>query len=262
MDSSVLELAVVFFLFGLVVGSFLTVVVYRVPRKESVVSPRSRCPGCGRQIAAYDNIPVLSWVLLRGRCRHCSAQISPRYPLTELANGLLWLAASLRFGDELFVAVIMACFFSVLLAVSLIDAEHRIIPNAILYPAVPVFAVLLVAGRLLEAPVDLFGAAVGLLAFGGGMLLVAVIYPKGMGIGDVKLAGFLGLVLGSLGLELVAVAAFLGFMLGAVGGAALMAFAGKGRKTVVPFGPFLAAGAGASVFVGAQIADWYGGFFN
>lgn len=249
--------AVVFLLFGLVVGSFLTVVVYRVPRHESLVHPRSRCPGCGQQIHAVDNIPVVSWVLMRGKCRSCGEPISARYPLTELANAALWAAAALRFQDSLYLALVTACFFSVLLAVSLIDLEHKIIPNAIIYPAVPVFAALLVVGKLLGEDVDLVRAAIGLAAYGGVLGVIAFVYPRGMGMGDVKLVAFIGLVLGAFGLDLVAVAAALGVLLGGVGGILAMAVGGKGRKSAIPFGPFLAAGAVLSVFLGAQIADRY-----
>lgn len=257
MTALVAATAMVFLLFGLVVGSFLTVVVARLPEGESIVKPRSRCPGCGESIKAHDNIPVLSWVLLTGKCRRCGERISARYPLTELANAALWVAASLKFQDDLYLALVVACFFSVLLVVSLIDLERKIIPNKIIYPAVPVFAVALVAGDLLGYDVDLLRAAIGFATYGGSLLLINLVYPRGMGMGDVKLAALIGLVLGSFGLDLVAVAAALGVLLGGLGGILAMALGGKGRKSAIPFGPFLAAGAVLSVFFGAQIADWY-----
>lgn len=250
------------FLFGLVIGSFLTVVVYRVPRKESLVRPRSRCPVCGTQIKAMDNIPVVSWVIRGGKCRACGARISVRYPLTELTNGLLWAAAALKFDEQLLVALTVAVFFSVLLAVSLIDLEHKIIPNRILYPAAPLLAAMVVVGAVAGEGLSLAHAAVGLLAYGGGLLLVALIYPKGMGMGDVKLVALIGLVLGALGLRLVVVSAVLGFFLGGVGGVLAMALGGKGRKSQMPFGPFLAGGALLSVFLGARIAEWYLGLLG
>lgn len=242
---------------GLVVGSFLTVVVHRVPRHESIVRPRSRCPGCGAQVAARDNVPVVSWLLLRGRCRGCGTKISVRYPLTEGANAGLWVVSFARFGDDLFLALVFALFFSFLLAASLIDIEHRIIPNALTYPGVPVFLALVgVADLLGEA--SLPGALLGGATYAGGLLLMALVYPKGMGMGDVKLAAVIGVVLGSLGpLHYVLPAALFAFFLGAVGGIAAMVLGSKGRKSAIPFGPFMAAGALAAVFVGPAVMDWY-----
>jgi len=254
--------AVAFALFGLVVGSFLTVVVYRVPRGESVIAPRSRCPSCGAPIRARDNIPVVSWVLLRGKCRACKARIAGRYPLTELANGALWVAASVKYGDDIYTAVVVAVFFSLLLAVSLIDLEHKIIPNHIVYPAVPFFAALLLGGFGLGRGYSLVGAAIGFLAYGGGLVLVSLLYPRGMGMGDGKLAALVGLVLGALGGRLVAVAAALAFFLGGLGGVAALSFGKAGRKQAIPFGPFIAAGAVLSALFGVQIADWYLSFFR
>ena len=254
---------VAFALFGLVVGSFLTVVVYRVPRNESVVAPRSRCPSCGALIRALDNIPVASWTFLRGKCRVCKAPSAVRYPLTELANGALWVAAAVKYGDDIYTAVVVAAFFSLLLTVSLIDLEHRIIPNRIVYPAVPAFTVLLLVGGLgLGRDYSLTGAAVGFFAYGGGLVLVSLLYPRGMGMGDGKLAALVGLVLGALGAGLVAVAAILAFFLGGLGGVAAMALRKAGRKQTIPFGPFIAAGAFFSALVGAQIADWYMGLLR
>lgn len=257
MTALVAATAAVFLLFGLVVGSFLTVVVARMPQGESIVRPRSRCPGCGSGIRPRDNIPVLSWLLRKGKCRDCNERISIRYPLTEVANAALWVAAFLQFRDELYVALVVSCFFSVLLAISLIDVERKVIPNRIIYPAVPVFAVALVVGELLGDDVDLWRALVGFAAYGGALLVINLVYPRGMGMGDVKLAAFIGLVLGSFGLGLVAVATALGVLLGGLGGVLAMAFGSKGRKSAIPFGPFMASGAVLSVFFGAEIADWY-----
>ena len=261
-EVSQFAIACVALLTGLVIGSFLTVVVSRVPEGESIVRPRSRCPGCGKQIRAFDNIPVLSWILLRGKCRDCGEPISARYPLTELGNALLWTAAFLKFQDSLYIALVAACFFSVLLAVSLIDVERKIIPNRIVYPAVPALTVALVAGKILGNDIDLATAAIGFGAYGGLLLLVALVYPKGMGMGDVKLAALIGLVLGAFGLDLVVVAAALGVLLGGLGGILAMTVGSKGRKSAIPFGPFMASGAVLSVFFGAQIADRYLGLFG
>jgi leader peptidase (prepilin peptidase)/N-methyltransferase len=247
---------------GLAFGSFVTVVAYRIPRKESIVSPGSGCPVCGARIRRVDNVPVLSWILLGGSCRSCGARISFRYPSIELGTATLWMATFFTYGEDLYVALVLALFFTLLLAVTLIDLEHRIIPNRLTYPALAVFAALLLIGRAIGAPLDLLDALLGLLLYGGGMLLVAVLYPRGMGMGDVKLAAVIGMVVGSLGLGLVAVAAMLGFFLGAAVGMAVMAVGHKGRKTAVPFGPFLAAGAVLSVFAGDAIIDWYLSFFT
>jgi leader peptidase (prepilin peptidase) / N-methyltransferase len=241
--------------FGLAFGSFLTVVVHRVPQGESLVRPRSRCPSCGTQIRAIDNIPVASWLLLRGRCRSCGARISPVYLLLELGVGILFVAVALSFDDP-WVAVMTAPFLALLAALSVIDIRHRIIPNRIVYPAFPAFAGYLVVAVIGGGSVDLARAAIGCLAYGGALLLVALIVPRGMGMGDVKLAGLIGLVLGSLGLGYVAVAAAAGIVLGGVGAIAALA-SGADRKNAIPFGPYLAAGAAVSAFVGPQIAQFY-----
>lgn len=247
--------AVVFGLVGLAFGSFLTVVVHRVPRGESLVSPRSRCPSCGTQLRNADNIPVVSWVLLRGRCRSCGARISPVYPLTELATGGLFAAAALAF-DRVWVAVMMAPFLGLMVALSSIDIRLRIIPNRVVYPSVAVFAASILVADLAGAGLDVARAALGTLAYGGGLLVVALVSPKGMGMGDVKLAGLIGLVLGSLGLRFVAVGAGVGILLGGVG-AIVALFAGASRKQALPFGPFLAAGAVVAALFGEQLASAY-----
>jgi leader peptidase (prepilin peptidase) / N-methyltransferase len=243
------------FLLGLVFGSFLTVVVHRVPAGGSLVKPRSRCPACGRQIRAVDNIPVVSWILLRGRCHWCGARISIVYPLVELGTGALFAAVALRFDDP-WVAAMLAPFLGVLMALAVIDVRTKKLPNRIVYPTFAIVAPYLVLARLLGAPVDLVDASLGFLAYGGGLLVIAFVAPKGMGMGDVKLAALIGLVLGSLGLEYVAVAAGLGILFGGV--AAIVALlVGAGRKHALPFGPFLAAGAVVSTFAAGGVADLY-----
>jgi leader peptidase (prepilin peptidase)/N-methyltransferase len=247
--------AAIFGLVGLLIGSFLTVVIYRIPRKESIVTGRSRCPSCGAVVRARDNVPVISWLLLRGRCRSCEAPISPEYPLTELATAALATGASLEF-DRPFVAVMMAAFLATLLALAVIDARHRILPNRIVYPAVVGFAVAILAGELANGGVDLLDAAIGFAAYGGGLLVIALISPRGMGMGDVKLGFLIGLVLGSLGLRYVAVAAGLAVLGGGLG--AIVALAtGRTRKSAIPFGPFMAAGAAISAFLGPEISSTY-----
>jgi leader peptidase (prepilin peptidase) / N-methyltransferase len=248
--------AAVFGLLGLAFGSFLSVVVHRVPRKESVVAPRSRCPTCGTELRARDNIPVVSYLLLRGRCRTCGARISPRYLLLEVATAGLFVGAALRFS-ELATAAMMALFFAVMVAVTAIDLELRIIPNRIVLPAIPAFAVLLALAFLVGDHLSLAEAGLGLLAYGGGLLLVALVVPGGMGMGDVKLAALIGLVLGSFGLDHVAVAAGAAVIGGGVGAAAALLFGGATRKTPLPFGPYLAAGAVVAAFAATEVARWY-----
>ncbi len=242
-------------MFGLAIGSFLTVVVDRVPKKESIVAPRSRCPACGAAIRARDNVPVVSWVLLHGRCRVCAVHISARYPLIEAGTAASFVAVVLVYDDP-YVAAMLAAFAAVLIAVAVIDLDHRIIPNRITYPAFPVFAIAIVVGWLLDRPLDPARAGVGLLAYGGFYFIIAMIAPRGLGMGDVKLAGLIGLVLGSLGLRYVGVAAAAAILAGGLGGIIALAL-GKGRKSAIPFGPYLAAGALVAIVWGAPIADWY-----
>jgi leader peptidase (prepilin peptidase)/N-methyltransferase len=213
------------------------------------------CPVCGTVIRARDNIPVVSWLLLRGRCRGCHARISPVYPLTELATGMLFVGASVVY-DNLGVAMLMAAFFAVLVAVSEIDLRERIIPNRIVYAAAPAAAVAILAIDLAGGGLNLSRALLGTAIFGGGLLVIALIAPRGMGMGDVKLAALIGLVVGSVALSRVAVAAGVAILLGGVA-AVIALLLGRGRKTALPFGPFLAAGAAVAVLAGAQIARAY-----
>ena len=247
-------LAPVAALFGLAIGSFMTVVAARVPAGESVVSPRSRCPHCGAEIRNRDNIPVLGWIMLRGRCHNCGERISARYPLLELSTAILMAAPFFVYAS-----VWVACGVSALLAlmpvISVIDLEHRIIPNRIVYPALIAFPIYLVVANLFGAPVDLVRMVIGFAAYGGILFVVALI-SRGMGMGDVKLAALIGLVLGSLSLGQVAVAAGAAIILGAIGAVAALA-RGAGRKGAIPFGPFLAAGAVVAALWGVQLADWY-----
>jgi leader peptidase (prepilin peptidase)/N-methyltransferase len=213
------------------------------------------CPSCGNVIRARDNVPVVSWLILRGRCRHCGARISPVYPLTELATGALFLGASLAF-DDLAVAILMSAFLAVLLAVSEIDVRNRIIPNRIVYPSVAAAAAAILAIDVASGVLSITDGLIGLAAYGGGLLVIALIAPRGMGMGDVKLAGLIGLVAGSVGLSRVAVAAGVGILLGGVA-AVIALLMGRSRKTALPFGPFLAAGGAVAVLAGAQIAHAY-----
>lgn len=241
--------------FGLAFGSFLTVVIYRVPQGRSIVRPRSACAACGTQLRSADLVPVVSWLVLRGRCRSCGARISAIYPLAELACGALFVAVALRFEDP-WRAVLLAPFLGLLFAISVIDARTKRIPNRLVYPSVLVAAAFIVVGDLAGGPLDAIRAGIGFLAYGLGLLVIALIAPKGMGMGDVKLASLIGLVLGSLGLSYVAVAAAAGIVLGGVGAIVALTL-GATRKTGIPFGPFLAGGAGVAVFAAEPIADAY-----
>jgi leader peptidase (prepilin peptidase)/N-methyltransferase len=255
---------------GLAFGSFLGVVVHRVPRNESIVRPRSRCPSCGHELSAADNIPVVSWMVLGGRCRYCKAPVSVRYPAGELITALVWILAVLRreqlvpggttSGDAAWQLVAFLPFLWVLVTLSLIDLEHKILPNKIVYPSIIAGIPLLAIAASLGPGADpwLRGIA-GMAAGAGGFLIVALISPAGMGMGDVKLAGLIGLFLGYLGWGRLLVAFFASFAAGAVVGIALMVAGKAGRKTAIPFGPFMALGAILSTLFGeAILSTWRG----
>jgi len=246
--------AIVLFVFGLAIGSFMTVVATRVPAGESIVKPRSRCPTCQTAIENRDNIPVLGWVLLRGRCRSCGARIPARYPILELSTAVLLVGAFVVW-ENVWIAAAIAGLLVLMPVISAIDIEHRIIPNRIIYPALIAFPVYLLAAFVSGAPVSLSGMLAGFFLFGGALFVVALV-SRGMGMGDVKLAALIGLVLGAIGLSLVGVAAGAAILIG--GCAAVVALVrGVGRKAALPFGPALAAGAVVASFWGPQIAHWY-----
>lgn len=250
-------LTVVCAVLGLLVGSFLNVVVWRVPRGESVVRPPSHCPGCDTPIRPRDNVPVVSWLLLRGRCRDCSAPISPRYPLVELGTAVAFavMALAIGFEPELPAFLYLA---AIGVALCLIDIDVKRLPNAIVLPSYVVAAALLgVAAAVDDAWDDLLRAGLGMVALYGFYFLLALIYPRGMGFGDVKLAGVLGLYLGWLGWAEVIAGAFLGFLFGGVVGGALMLGRRAGRKSMIPFGPFMLAGALVAIIWGGALADLY-----
>lgn len=247
--------AIVAAVFGLAVGSFLTVVVDRVPKKESVVSPRSRCPRCGAEIRNRDNVPVLSWVLLGGRCRSCGMRIPVRYPLLEAGTAAAFAGVAIVYAP-VYLIVVLSLFAAVMVAVAAIDLELKIIPNRITYPAFPVFAAAIALGWAIGEQIDPVRAPIGALAYGGTFLVIAFISPRGLGMGDVKLTALIGLVLGALGLRYVGVAAGSAILLGGLGGL-LALLAGRGRKSAIPFGPFLAAGALVATLWGDRIASWY-----
>jgi leader peptidase (prepilin peptidase) / N-methyltransferase len=244
--------------FGLVMGSFMTVAVSRLPKGESVVRPRSTCPTCGAEIGARDNVPVLSWLLLRGRCRRCGERISVEYPLLELATAGFVVLAAIRYPNP-WQVVLVAGLLALMPGIALIDLRHRIIPNRLTYPSLILFSLVIVLARLIGEAADPVRAGIGLLLYGGILFIVAVV-SRGMGMGDVKLAALIGLVLGSLGLRFVGVAAGAAIALGGLGGLVALGM-GKGRKSAIPFGPYLAAGAVVAGLWGEQIGSWYIGRF-
>ena len=238
------------FVGGLIFGSFLTVVAHRVPRGESVVGGRSHCPHCGAQIAAYDNVPVVSWVLLRGRSRCCSEPISLRYPLTELTLAVLWTATVAVLWDDPTEVALGLVFGFTLLAVTLTDLERRVIPNKILLAAA--IAGLVIAG--VGDPSSLLERVLCAAAAGGVLFLVVLAYPKGMGLGDVKLTALMGFYLG----RNVAPAVLVALLLGSIVGLAMIARHGAAaRKQAIPFGPFLAVGGVVGLLAGDQLVDLY-----
>jgi len=234
---------------GLIIGSFLNVVIWRLPRGESLNRPRSCCPSCGAQIKPYDNIPVVSWLVLRGRCRNCGAPISRRYPLVEALTGAVFLGIALTRGVEDDLALWLP-FAAVLIAVAGIDLDHQIIPNKIVVPA----AVWGIVATILFRPDNIddgliAGAAAFLVLF-----LAALVNPAGMGMGDVKLAGVMGIYLGSS----VAPAMLVAFLAGSAVGLAIIAREGRAaRKKGVPFGPFLALGGLIGILAGPELVDIY-----
>jgi leader peptidase (prepilin peptidase)/N-methyltransferase len=241
--------------FGLVVGSFMTVAVYRIPRKESVVRPRSRCPSCGAEIGARDNIPVLSWLLLRGRCRRCGEPISALYPLLELATAGLVVWAAIRHPDP-WRAVLVGGLLALMPAIAVIDIRHRIIPNRLMHPALLVAPFLVVLAWLVGDDTDPLRALIGMVTYGGFYFVLAMLIPSGMGMGDAKLTALIGLVLGSIGLRYVGVAAGAAIVLGGIGGIVALALGKKG-KDAIPFGPYIAVGAVVAALWGEPIAAWY-----
>jgi leader peptidase (prepilin peptidase)/N-methyltransferase len=242
---------------GLAVGSFLGVVVHRVPRAESLLRPRSHCPQCMEPIRPLHNVPVLSWLALGGRCAHCGHPISARYPLIEAGTGVLFVAVAARFGATLALPAYLY-LAAVAVALAVIDIDVRRLPNAIVLPSYLVGALLLVPPAAVHG--DWVAVLRGLVAMAALWTLyfaMATLYPGGMGFGDVKLAGLLGLYLGWLGWSSVWIGTLTGFVLGGVAGVALLATRRATRKTAIPFGPYMLAGALLAVFVAGPVGSWY-----
>lgn len=239
---------------GAILGSFLNVVIWRLPRGESLVRPASHCPGCGADVRARDNVPIISWLLLRGRCRDCRTAISARYPLVEALTALCAALVPVAVGVDADVWIGLGLVL-VLVPVTFIDLDHRIIPNAITLPGAVLALVLVGVLRTDQLTEHVIA---GLVAFGF-LLVAALAYPAGMGMGDVKLAGVMGLFLG----RAVGPAMFVALIAGTLVGMAVIARKGgrEGRKTAIPFGPFLAFGGLAGLYVGEPIVDWYLGTF-
>ena len=237
--------------FGLIIGSFLNVVAYRLPARVSLATPGSRCPACEVPIRPYDNIPVLSWLLLRGRCRSCAAPIAARYPLVEALTAVLFAAVVAVHPDDAAKLVLGLVLVAFLVPIALIDLDHQIIPNRLTLPA----AVLAIAlGTALDPGGEIERLIAGAVA-GAVLALPSLLHPKGMGMGDAKLVAVLGLYLGAS----VAPAFFVAFLVGTIGGVAIMLRKGmaQGRKTRVPFGPFLALGGLVGVLAGDELVQLY-----
>ena len=238
------------FVGGIMTGSFVGLVAHRMPRGSSVVGGRSMCDSCGVQIAAYDNVPVLSWLMLRGRCRSCGARIPVRYLLVELALGAAFAATAVVFHDDPGTLALGLVFVAMLAAITLTDLERRLIPNRILIAG----AVAALAIAVATDPSSLPERGIAALAAGGLLLLIALAYPRGMGMGDVKLAAVMGLYLGSA----VSVALAVAVIAGSVVGIGVMLREGSGaRKQAVPFGPFLALGGVVALLAGDQLVNAY-----
>jgi leader peptidase (prepilin peptidase)/N-methyltransferase len=240
---------------GLAIGSFLNVVIWRVPRGESIVSPPSACPSCGTEIRPYDNIPVLSWLVLRGRCRSCRQRISPRYPLVEAGTALMFAALTLRFGLD---ARLPAYLYlaAIAIALALIDLDVKRLPDVLTLPSYGVGLVLLALDGV-HHPHSLLRAVLGAAAMFAVYFAICFAYPAGMGFGDVKLSGVLGLYTAYLGWDVWGAGLLLGFFLGGFFGIGVVLFKKGGRKTALPFGPFMILGAFLAIFVGHQLVSGY-----
>lgn len=248
-------------LLGSAIGSFLNVVVWRVPRGASVVSPPSACPACGHPIRPRDNVPVLSWLALRGRCRDCGDPISRRYPCVEAATGALFVLATawvLLGSGPAGVLPALLYLVSVAVALALIDVDTHRLPDAIVLPSYPVAAVLLTVASATSGDwAALARSAAGLAALGGFYVAVRLVYPRGMGLGDVKLAGLLGAYLGWFGWGALVVGGFSAFVLGGLHALVLVAARRAGRRTAMPFGPWMLAGAMVGVVAGEPLWNAY-----
>lgn len=243
-----------FFIMGLCIGSFLNVCIYRLPAAKSIVHPRSMCPQCDTLIPFYDNLPVFSYLWLKGKCRRCQVKIPMRYPMVELLGGLFALGAYLKFGQGI-ETLIYYVFIAALLVVTFIDIDHRIIPDVITLPGIPIFF----AASFALSAITYKEALLGILLGGGSLFLVAWIYSlitkkEGMGGGDIKLLAMMGAIVGWQG---VFFTIFVASLVGTLAGLAVMLQSRQGMKLAVPFGPFLSIGAITYIFFGTQLVNWY-----
>lgn len=264
--------------FGAFIGSFLNVVIYRVPQKVSVVSPPSACPNCGARITPWQNVPVMSWLVLRGKCAACTDPISVRYPLVELGTGLAFGVVTWKWISAMPVGtvqgglagagaiVLLAAFLylaAITVALALIDLEHHRLPDSIVLPSYVVAGVLLAASALLtQNYAAMLGAAIGAAAMFLFYFVLAFISPRGMGMGDVKLAGVLGLYLGYIGWGALLVGSFGAFVLGGLFSIVLLVLRKAGRKSSIPFGPWMLAAAWIGIFFGETLWSGYLGLFG
>jgi leader peptidase (prepilin peptidase)/N-methyltransferase len=242
------------FLMGLCIGSFLNVCIYRLPESKSIVHPRSMCPNCDTLIPFYDNIPLFSYLWLKGQCRRCKVKISMRYPMVELLGGLVALGTYLRFGLTI-ETLIYYVFIAALLVVTFIDLDHRIIPDAITLPGIPICF----AASFALPDITYKDALLGILIGGGSLFLVAWVYTiltkkEGMGGGDIKLLAMMGAIVGWQG---VLFTIFVASLVGTLAGFAVMLQSRKGMKLAVPFGPFLSIGSITYIFFGTELVTWY-----
>lgn len=256
---------------GLLIGSFLNVVIYRVPAGKSIASPPSACPNCGARVAGYDNVPVLSWLVLRGRCRSCATPISARYPVIELATGVAFAGVALLFGHPvavpsgaagaasgLLVLVAFLYFAAISIALAMIDIDTHRLPNAIVLPSYLVAIVLFVASAVVSGEyTPLIRAGIAMAILFVAYFAMAFVYPAGMGLGDVKLAGVIGLYLGWTGWGALAVGAFAAFILAGLFAIVLIVSRRANRKSGIPFGPWMLIGAWFGVAIGNAVFDGY-----
>jgi leader peptidase (prepilin peptidase)/N-methyltransferase len=257
-----MSLYVIVFIFGAVIGSFLNVCIYRIPRNQSIVFPSSRCPSCNTSIRVWDNIPILSYIILRGKCRSCGEKISPRYPLVEALNAFSYAAVLWRYGIG-WDFIIYCLLLSALIVITFIDLDFFIIPDRITLAGIPLG---LAAGCfILPDPfmrASFLGYKASIIGALGGFIFyflmaelsIRLFKKEGMGGGDIKMMAMIG---GFMGWKSVILTTFAGSLLGSVGGIAFMIAKGKGRGTLIPFGPFLALGAVISLFFGQEIIMWY-----
>jgi len=251
---SSVQIYIAVFIFGLCIGSFLNVCIFRLPISKSIVYPPSSCPGCGYMIKIYDNIPILSYMFLLGRCRQCKTHISIRYPLIELLSGFFAVCTFIKFGLNL-EGFVYYVFIATLLVITFIDIDHKIIPNVISLPGIPIFFIAAFA----VSSVTLKDSLLGILIGGGSLYAVAWTYclitgKEGMGGGDIKLLAMMG---GLIGWKGVLFTIFIGSAVGTVAGLIVMLYTRMNMKLAVPFGPFLSIGAITYIFFGSEIIFWY-----